>query len=68
LRVLLNEIQTGIKESETSLDDFVLSKANMLDYLGTLGLSPLYKIRDTLMLEELEKNGVKLWIVSEDCH
>jgi hypothetical protein len=64
----LNEIQRSINNinKETQLDDFILSKATQLDYLGSLGLSPSYKIRDALVLEELEKNGVKLWIVSGD--
>jgi hypothetical protein len=66
IRVFLNEIRTGINKinKETQLDDFILSKAAQLDYLGTLGLSSSCKIRDTFVLEELEKNGIKLWIVS----
>lgn len=63
---LVNEIKVGNVQAETELIDSVLSLTSSLHLLGTLGLSPIYNIRDTLVLEELEKNGVKLWLISED--
>lgn len=63
---ILNEIKVGNTTLEIELIEYVLSLASSLHLLGTLGLSPIYSIRDTLVLEELEKNGIKLWLVSEE--
>lgn len=56
----------GASQSESELNDFLLKQASQLHLMGTLGLSPITNIRETLVLEELEKNGVKLWLFSED--
>jgi hypothetical protein len=56
----------GASQSESELNDFLLTQASQLHLMGTLGLSPITNMRETLVLEELEKNGVKLWLFSED--
>lgn len=63
---LLAEIKMGGSQSESELNEFLLTQASQLYLMGTLGLSPITNMRETLVLEELEKNGVKLWLFSED--
>lgn len=63
---LINELKQVENASEKDLTDYILSCACQLHLLGSLGLCPIYNIRETLVLEELEKNGVKLWLLSED--
>jgi len=44
----------------------LLSLAVGLKTLGTIALTKSYNIRDALVLEELEKNGIKIWMVSSE--
>ncbi len=34
--------------------------------LGTVGLNEVYNVRETLIVEDLLKNGVKVWMISSD--
>jgi len=43
-----------------------LSQLTRMRCIGSLGMSPVYNVRDNLVLEELIENGIKLWMVS-DC-
>lgn len=44
----------------------LLSLAVGLNIFGTIALAKTYNIRDALVLEELEKNGIKVWMVSSE--
>lgn len=44
----------------------LLSLAVGLNIFGTITLAKTYNIRDALVLEELEKNGIKVWMISSE--
>jgi hypothetical protein len=52
------------KGHEKNVEHILLSMANNLTLLGTLGLRQSYRERDMLVLEDLERNGVKTWMMS----
>ena len=61
---LNSEIKVGSKMAEQTLDDLLVGLGKNLKLDGSLGLVPIANTRDALVLEELEKNGIKLWLAS----
>jgi hypothetical protein len=53
-------------QTEQALNDFLLSLGKHLKLVGCMGMTPVYNVRNSLVVEELEKNGVKLWLVSDE--
>ena len=51
---------------EDGYDDALLAHAVRLDLLGVLGLKSATNPRDALLMEELRKNGVKVFFMSTD--
>ena len=63
-RILLdNSSQKGMDDKN---DAFLLYLAQNLDLIGVLGMKNATNTRDALLMEELRKNGVKLFLLSTD--
>ena len=62
----LNERQSIYKDDASQKDALLMEFARDLELLGFLGLKKTINNRNTLMVEELRKNGVKLCILSAD--
>ena len=54
----------GAKQNKS--DRLLVQYAQDLQLLGIWGLKNVVNSRDTLVVEELKKNGVKLFMLSED--
>ena len=54
------------KGTDDKNDTFLLNLAINLDLLGVLGMKNATNTRDALLMEELRKNGVKLYLLSTD--
>ena len=54
------------KGSDDRNDAILLQLATNLDLIGVLGMKNATNTRDALLMEELRKNGVKLFLLSTD--
>ena len=54
------------KGSDDTNDMFLLQLAQNLDFLGVIGMKNVTNTRDSLLMEEIRKNGVKLVLLSTD--
>ena len=54
------------KGTDDKNDAFLLYLAQNLDLIGVLGMKNATNTRDALLMEELRKNGVKLFLLSTD--
>ena len=63
----ISENQSAYKGSKQSKNDrLLLQYAQDMTLIGILGLKNVINTRDTLVIEELKKNGVKLFMLSQD--
>lgn len=37
-----------------------------LDYIGTLGIKPYLNYRNSMFMEEVLRNGIKVWLLSSN--
>ena len=63
---LLNENQLTSKGKKSKNDKLVLSLARDLKLVGIYGLQLAFNYRDSLVIEDLKKNGMKLYLLSQD--
>ena len=63
---LLNENQLTSKNKKSKNDKLVLSLARDLKLVGIYGLQLAFNYRDSLVIEDLKKNGMKLYLLSQD--
>ena len=61
---LLNENQLTSKNKKSKNDKLVLSLARDLKLVGIYGLQLAFNYRDSLVIEDLKKNGMKLYLLS----
>ena len=62
----INEALSLMKDQDDKIESSLLSYMNDMKILGVIGTQPVYNLRDTLVLEDLMKNGVRVWVLSED--
>ena len=65
LQQLNSEILIGNKSAKSNLEQLLRQLAKDLKLVGIIGLKNNVNVRDTLVLEELEKNGLKTWLLSQ---
>lgn len=65
-RILLDNYNSSSKNSDDKNDQFLLYLGQNLDLIGVLGMKNATNTRDALLMEELRKNGVKLFLLSTD--
>jgi len=63
---LLNENQLTSKGKKSKNDKLVLCLARDLKLVGIYGLQLAFNYRDSLVIEDLKKNGMKLYLLSQD--
>jgi len=63
---LLNENHLTSKGKKSKNDKLVLSLAHDLKLVGIYGLQLAFNYRDSLVIEDLKKNGMKLYLLSQD--
>ena len=56
----------GVKEQEDSIESTLLNVMYDMIDMGVVGTQEVFNFRDTLVVEDLTKNGIKVWIVSKD--
>ena len=61
---LLNENQLTSKGKKSKNDKLVLTLAKDLKLVGIYGLQLAFNYRDSLVIEDLKKNGMKLYLLS----
>jgi len=54
------------KGKKSKNDKLVLSLARNLKLVGIYGLQLAFNYRDSLVIEDLKKNGMKLYLLSQD--
>ena len=62
----LNENQLSSKSKKRKNDKMVLNMAHNLKLVGIYGLQLVFNYRDSLVIEDLKKNGMKLYLLSSD--
>ena len=62
----MNENQLTSKNKKSKNDKLVLSLARDLKLVGIYGLQLAFNYRDSLVIEDLKKNGMKLYLLSQD--
>ena len=45
-------------------DKFLVKLARDLNFIGVFGLQVAFNYRDTLLIEDLRRNGIKLYMLS----
>lgn len=65
-RILLDNYNSSSKGTDDKNDQFLLYLGQNLDLIGVLGMKNATNTRDALLMEELRKNGVKLFLLSTD--
>lgn len=63
---LLNENQLTSKGKKSKNDKLLLSLAKDLQLVGIYGLQLAFNYRDSLVIEDLKKNGMKLYLLSQE--
>ena len=61
---IINENMTASKNFYNKNDKFLLRLARDLTFIGVFGLQVAFNYRDTLVIEDLRKNGIKLYMLS----
>ena len=60
---IVNENMTKSKKFENN-DKFLVKLARDLNFIGVFGLQVAFNYRDTLLIEDLRRNGIKLYMLS----
>lgn len=63
---IINENMTKGKNFMHKNDRFLLKLARELTFIGVFGLQVAFNYRDTLLIEDLRKNGIKLYMLSSE--
>jgi len=61
---IINENMTKSEKFQNKNDKFLLKLAKDLIFIGVFGLKVAFNYRDTLVIEDLRKNGIKLYMLS----
>ena len=61
---IINENMNKSKNYLNKNDKFLLKLARDLTFIGVFGLQVAFNYRDTLLIEDLRKNGIKLYMLS----
>ena len=54
------------KGRKSKNDQLVLSQAHHLQLLGIYGIQFAFNYRDSLVIEDMKKNGMKLYLLGQD--
>ena len=60
---IVNENMTKSKNFQNT-DKFLVKLARDLNFIGVFGLQVAFNYRDTLLIEDLRRNGIKLYMLS----
>ena len=60
---IVNENMTKSKKFQNN-DKFLVKLARDLNFIGVFGLQVAFNYRDTLLIEDLRRNGIKLYMLS----
>ena len=55
-----------MKGQDEKIESSLLTYMHEMKVLGTVGLQDVYNVRDTLVLQDLIRNGIKVWMLSSD--
>ncbi len=61
---LIVEVQTIYKNNKQKLQDALMTQCENLDLIGTLGIKPYLNHRNAMFMEEVHRNGIKVWLLS----
>lgn len=61
---IVNENMTASNNIMNKNDNFLINLARDLTFIGVFGLQVSFNYRDTLVIEDLRKNGIKLYMLS----
>lgn len=61
---IINENRSSSKNINSKNDKFLINLARDLQFIGVIGLQVAFNYRDTLVIEDLRKNGIKLYMLS----
>lgn len=60
----ITEVQTLYKGNKSRLQDLLMSQCENLDLIGVLGVKPYLNYRNSMFMEEVLRNGIKVWLLS----
>jgi magnesium-transporting ATPase (P-type) len=55
-----------IKGQEEKIESSLLTYMHDMKVLGTIGLQDIFNVRDTLVVKDIIRNGIKVWMLSSD--
>lgn len=61
---IISEVQSLHKGNRAKLTETLMILCENLELIGILGIKPYLNYRNSLFMEEVHRNGIKVWLLS----